>query len=250
MSVLKIRRFGSSKLSIGLAIFFSLIIGSITYFGQESMEKGWAQQQGRLVDQSDALVYVPAGLAQGQKVPAIFAFSPGADANGLMQMWRPVADRRHWVVYASKEYRNNLDVLPFLARTKGKLDQALAQYPIDRSRVIFTGMSGGGSFSQVMNLQYPGMASALIVNTGRIWEPFGAVAEASGVKFGDSRRLAVFLASPTDFRYQEMKRDYALLVKLGWTVKWIEFQGGHVYAPPEKYEEALQWLQSNPKWAQ
>ncbi len=55
----------------------------------------------------------------------------------------------------------------------------------------------------------------------------------------------VFLASPTDFRYNEMKRDRGFLESHGWKTKWIEFTGGHTLAPYEIYEQAAQWLEKN-----
>ena len=53
------------------------------------------------------------------------------------------------------------------------------------------------------------------------------------------------LASPSDFRYQEMKRDRTFLEILGWKTKWIEFQGGHRIAPAASYDQAARWLIEN-----
>ena len=57
-------------------------------------------------------------------------------------------------------------------------------------------------------------------------------------------KIAVFLASPSDFRYSEMKRDLAFLKSLGWKTEWIEFKGGHKAAPPSAYKEAAKRLYS------
>jgi hypothetical protein len=55
-------------------------------------------------------------------------------------------------------------------------------------------------------------------------------------------RLAVFLASPTDFRYQEMRHDRQMLERFEWKTEWIEFEGGHKPAPPAAYEQAARWI--------
>lgn len=204
---------------------------------------------GQTISSDDAIVYVPAGLVQNHKYPVLFTFSPGADAGGMVRFWQEMADTHHWIIYASKEYQNYIDMNALYPVVHKRMLRTLAQYPAaDPSRVILTGMSGGGSFSHAMNLTYPGSASALIVNTGRIWEDVYARSANRKIDFGQSRRLVVFLASPTDFRYEEMKRDKQLMESLGWKVKWIEFPGGHRYAPESVYAQALQWIQSQPEW--
>jgi len=58
-------------------------------------------------------------------------------------------------------------------------------------------------------------------------------------------KIAVFLASPTDFRYGEMKRDRSFLEQHHWKIDWIEFAGGHRLAPAAAYEQAAGWLEEN-----
>ena len=148
---------------------------------------------------------------------------------------------------------------------KGKLDAAFSLYPVDTSRVILTGMSGGGSFAHAMNFSYPGLADALVINTGMVWgqtipegtfngpDWYGDTSSRANnlrIQFsGKSRQLIVFLASPTDFRYEEMQRDNDLYGnKLRWGVYWTEFAGGHVMAPPTKYTEAFDWITTRAVW--
>jgi predicted esterase len=208
-----------------------------------------AQAQGKVVEKPGGLVYLPDSLQEGRRYPIVFAFSPSGDAGQLIRFWRPVADQNHWIIFASKEFRNYIDMNALYPVMKSRVDTALAQLPADKSRVVFTGMSGGGSFSHAMNFEYPGLASALIVNTGRIWEDvLERALEQPNANWGNSRKLIVFLASPGDFRYQEMQRDRQLLAQRGWKVQWIEFPGGHVHAPQSVYEQAIQWITAQPAW--
>lgn len=216
---------------------------------------GWLQSKafaGEIHTQADALVYVPASKSpanKNEKMPVVFSFSPGGDAAYMVRLWQEMADEHHWILYASKEYRNHLDMNALYPQIRQRITQTLQHYPqADASRIIFTGMSGGASFSHAMNLEYPGVASALIVNTGRIWEDVLARHEMSRENFGRSKKLLVFLASPTDFRYQEMKRDAQLMQQKGWKTHWIEFQGGHRYAPDFVYQQAVQWIIAQPEW--
>lgn len=83
-------------------------------------------------------------------------------------------------------------------------------------------------------------------------------------------KTVVFLASPTDFRYKNMQWDRQFLESKGWktksaycailaqyvlqsqhskidkilpTLQWIEFEGGHNFAPESAYEEAAEWIE-------
>lgn len=219
--------------------------------------KAWAggpPAAGRVSDGPEAIIYQSPGKT-GERRPVVFAFAPSGDAKALIRQWRGLADRYGLIVYASKSYRNHLPDLPErLPVIKAQLDRAMASLPVEPGQVILTGMSGGGSFAQALNLRYPGFASALLINTGRIWEPFyaeayehlealrGAYAQAGGA------RLAVMLMSPTDFRYGEMQRDCRMLTSLGWQVHPMEFAGGHTLAPQAVYRQALEWIFAQPGW--
>ncbi len=212
--------------------------------------------KGRVLDWPDAMVYQPPG-DDTQRRPVVFAFSPSGDAGAVIRQWQGLADRFGLIVHASKRYRNHMPDLPDkLPVIKAQLDQAMASLPVDTRRVILTGMSGGGSFAQALNIRYPGFASALIINTGRIWEPFYAEAYGNldalraAYRQSPGSRLAVMLMSPTDFRYGEMQRDCQMLTALGWQVRAIEFAGGHQVAPQAVYTQALGWIFDQPGWQQ
>mmetsp|Transcript_32004 Transcript_32004/g.51687 ORF Transcript_32004/g.51687 Transcript_32004/m.51687 type:complete len:186 (+) Transcript_32004:426-983(+) len=136
-----------------------------------------------------------------------------------------------------------------------RIKALVAVYHIDTSRIIMGGISGGGSFSHAMaEATFPGLAS-ILANVGRIWEMdyevvssqlYPSLLQRSGAD--KTRRLAAFLASPTDFRFEEMKRDRALLEKLGWETLWVEFTGGHMGAPDDVYARALDWMLTSERW--
>ncbi len=88
----------------------------------------------------------------------------------------------------------------------------------------------------------PEQISALVINTGMM-SPSLRELEAKYPK----GKIVAYLASPTDFRYREMKADRIWMERLGWRTKWIEFQGGHQPAPDSAYEEAGGWLDATVK---
>jgi predicted peptidase len=190
-----------------------------------------------VIDRPEYILYVASGIDASQKYPLVIALSPGADARIMIDTWKRVAEDRKWMILASKEFRNGVDPTPAFARIVDILGDLSSQWPIDMSKIIASGISGGGMGSHAFAFSYPDLIAAVVINTGMMDEQF--------VGRGDYPRdkIAVFLASPTDFRYQEMKRDRAFLEDMGWKTNWIEFEGGHALAPQASYQEAARWLE-------
>lgn len=194
--------------------------------------------QSKIVDESEYIFYIPSGLIPGKKFPLVIAFSPNGDAASMLQLWQGIADKKKWFVCASKTFRNGQDIIPIFDKLHSALEILLTNYPIDVTAIIVTGMSGGGMGAHFFSFYYPQMVSAIIVNTGMIDSRFKAT------KTGyPMNKIAVFLASPIDFRYREMQSDKDFLESLGWKIKWIEFPGGHIIASEEVYDEAVNWLE-------
>lgn len=197
-----------------------------------------AAMHGQLHDGGTYLVYVPDSLPAGRKVPLVFALSPGADAGSMIRVWAPVAERHGWLVAASKEFRNGVAWEILTPQVMAELDAVERAYPVDQGKVVFTGLSGGAMGSLGITYYHPARVAALVLNTGKMEEAF------MDAKYPRGKR-AVFLASPGDFRYQEMKRDRAFLDARGWTTTWIEFAGGHTFAPEAAYQAAAEWLEKH-----
>jgi predicted esterase len=195
----------------------------------------------KIIERPGYLLYVPEGLEKGKEHPLVLVLSPSADAWMSMATWRALANRHKWLICASKEFRNgqNLDViLPRLAALI--TDDILPNYPVNSNNIIAAGYSGGGIASQALAYKYPQLIRAVIVNSGMIHEYY--LQDPQAYPRG---KIAVYLASPTDYRYGKMKRDREFLKDLGWKVKWIEFFGGHRIAPGFAYRKAVEWLIEN-----
>jgi predicted esterase len=227
-------------LYLTLTVLTGVILAAVFFLGLKSVNltrQVWTLT-GKLVDQGSTLVYLPNQYLPGRKVPLVFALSPGADAYGMISTWAAVAEKHNWIIAASKTFQNGQDFLPSLKEVEAQLNRVETAYAIDLKRVIFTGISGGGMGSHAFARFYPERVSAVVINTGMMEGSFAAVDYPTG-------KLAVMLASPTDFRYTEMKRDRLFLESHNWHVDWIEFPGGHTFAPPTVYEQAAAWLEQH-----
>jgi len=240
-SVLKIK----TAILNWLALFLSLILVFVLWFNgsgriiesQLKLMIAKPRPSVKAIDRATYLAYVPKNLLKNKKYPLVFALSPDANANGMIGFWQPIADDHQLIVAASTEFRNGVSYSILDPRVWKELEEVKRLFPVDRTKVIFTGISGGAMGSHLFAQEHPNEVQAIIVNTGMM-------EETCMTKDYPDGKVAAFLASPTDFRYKEMKRDRAFLQMHHWKTKWIEFTGGHTMAPREVYEEALGWVQA------
>ena len=199
------------------------------------------QDEPQIFEEDAFTIYVPSGIDPQQNHPLLIGLTPNADAQAILTAFTQAAEEQKWIVYASKEYKNHIPMITQSREVMRHLDWVLTHFPVDESRIVVGGFSGGGMGSHAFSVFYPDTVSAVIVNTGMM---------AKSYLTDDARRdyprgkLAVFLASPTDFRYQEMQRDRKYLEDLKWQTAWIEFDGGHRYAPPSYWNTAARWIEN------
>lgn len=195
------------------------------------------QTAASIIDTADYIIYLPSGLSPTEKYPLLIGLSPSADASGMIDFWKNKAETYKWIIYASKIGRNGMELDSSITDIASIIKKdILPAYPVDNERIIASGISGGGMASHAFSFLYPDIISAIIINTGMINEEY--LAEPAY----PTGKIAVLLASPEDFRYDEMQRDRDFLQHLGWKIKWIEFSGGHTMAPETVYDEAVQWV--------
>jgi predicted esterase len=235
-------KINSRRLSVFVLIALLIVCATLSFYALSmSGTLGWVQvlSRGQVVDRGNYLVFLPKGINMQEKHPLVFALSPTADARSMIAKWSGVAAKHQWIVAASKDFHNDVSANIVFPAVEAELTDVETNYPVNLTRVIMTGLSGGAMGSHAMSAYYPDRVTAIVVNTGMINEIFY---EDSSYPLG---KWAVFLASPTDFRYEEMKRDRAFLDSKGWVTEWIEFTGGHALAPDEVYEQAAAWLEKN-----
>jgi len=192
----------------------------------------------KTLDKKNYIFYIPSDCNLNKFHPLVIALSPTADTQSMLNTWKNVAESKKWFIYASKTFRNAIPVRPILKQIYSDIYHLSLYYPIDTKRIIAGGMSGGGMGGHFFSYYYRNLVSAVIVNTGMIDSTF------KSSTYGYPRnKIVVFLASPTDFRYEEMNDDRKFLESLDWNIKWIEFEGGHIIAPESVYQEAADWLQ-------
>ncbi len=215
------------QLGVLLMVFFCVCAG----LGAAPLASGTYEEE-------EYLIYVPDGIDTDKKYPLIVAFSPGADADGLISTWGSHADRNHCIILASKVIKNGMDIPAYLERLSKLIKEKVGeQFPINPAGVIALGTSGGGMAAHLFSFFHPDTVAAVISSVGYIHE--------NSLKHKDTYphgKVCAFLTSPTDFNYKLMQEDRKFLKSLDWRLKWYEFEGGHRTAPEDIREEALQWV--------
>ncbi|HPM43221.1 MAG TPA: hypothetical protein PLV52_05270 [Candidatus Omnitrophota bacterium] len=194
----------------------------------------------KIINDPAYILYIPGGLSSQKRYPLVIALSPSADAQSMINAWKRAADKHRWIIMASKKFQNGVSATPILGELASAVSKLYGKYPVSKTKVIASGFSGGAMGSHMFARMYPDLIKAVVVNTGMIKENY-----ISQKNRYPKNKLAVFIASSSDFRYNEMKRDRKFLEDLGWKTKWTEFGGGHTIAPASKFEEAAAWLDEN-----
>ena len=127
------------------------------------------------VSTRDATILVPTGLVPGRTYPLVVATEWDGSPITAFQVWWKLAEENEWIVYASKDYQNSVlhgGIVPsenVASRIIDQVNSVSATLPVDRSRIFFTGFSGGANFADFLNLRYPGYAAGVIINSDRSW---------------------------------------------------------------------------------
>jgi len=203
----------------------------------DSSKKSSIFAQARTIETSQVVIYLPGKISSTQKYPLLVVLLSDDAATASVNYLQEICEKYKWIMLVSKKFHAGVDMRPVISDLALSVKSLSNDYPIDNKRVVVTGFSAGAMGAHFFSWAHTDVVSAIIVNTGVINE---ALREAK--RPYPNQKYAVFLASPTDFRYQQMQEDRRFLEQSGWQVKWIEFKGGHALAPQAAYEEAIQWL--------
>lgn len=223
-----------------LAIFFAGCISTNSESNASvNMTTQPAQNEYMNVEAHESyLLFVPENLDMLNDSIIIVGFSPSGDAYSVIDAWRAAAEKRGWPIFASKTYRNGVLSEKFAPDVISDVDNVSSRLGYASPKLVFTGLSGGGQVSHAFAFSYPGKVAAVVTNCGIINPSF-----LNYTDYYPHNKTVLFIASPTDFRYEQMKKDKVYLESLGWKTGWIEFEGGHQMAPTSTYEQAAEWLE-------
>ncbi len=180
-------------------------------------------------------VYIPTNYTGSEKLPWILALSPSGSAGDWAELLADACNKHHWAYAASQNSKDSIALPEVEPHLRDTVDSALKKFPLDPNGLCVVGFSGGGTRALQIAALWPNVRK-VIVEGGCISKEF---LTPSKYPTGKS---AVFLAGSLDPNVAIMKQNERFLIQQGWKTKWIEFQGGHQFAPASAYEQAIEWL--------
>ena len=181
--------------------------------------------------QSYAL-YLPSNYTPTRRWPIVYVFEPGARGAlpaGLMQA---AAERYGYLVVGSNNSHNGPGK-PQLDAAQAMWGDTHARFAIDDRRVYFAGLSGGAHLSARL-AQLCKCAQGVFLN--------GAGFEMGTPPSRDVMFPVFAMAGMTDCNYGELVELDAQLESLGFPHFLRRFDGGHEWASPAVWGEAMAWM--------
>ncbi len=183
-------------------------------------------------DQSYAL-YLPPGYTPDSPAPILYCFEPRSRGVLCVELFRAAAKRHGYIIASSNNSRSDGPMEPNIAAMKALWKDTHERLAIDDTRVYATGFSGGARVANIMG-QVLGIAGVIAVGGG--YPPSAP-----------PRRDIPFdffaLVGEHDFNYYELRRLDRTLDQLALPHRIDVFPGRHQWAPADRCETALEWME-------
>ncbi len=184
-------------------------------------------------DKQSYALYLPKSFAANRNWPIIYVFDPGGNGAEAVEIIRAAAEKYGYIVVGSNNSKNGPQ--------GGSSEAANAMWqdtqqrlPVDPARRYFAGMSGGARVATALALGCHGCVAGVLANAAG----FPAnIAPSPDMKF-------VYFAAVgnADMNYPEFVELRPKLDALGIHYLIRIFDGRHGWAPPEVWDEALNWM--------
>jgi hypothetical protein len=205
-----------------------------------SVSAGFYQGKG-LNPKTSYIVYIPDKLDMKKRHPWILALSPDGNGAAAVSAMRQGCDDNGWILIASNNSKNGVSCTisdPLLLDT---INTSIRTLAVDPANLYTGGLSGGAMVSHYLITRHPQLFKGAVINCGMISRDWG---KELGYPSGKN---IVFMTNPQDFRYKEIAADFQYVTSHGCNARWLEFPGGHRWAPPQSYSAAFKWLNQQAK---
>ena len=218
-----------------MRLLLILFLLPLMVFSQQKIPEGT-----KLVElansQESFLEFVPENYDSNILWPAIFVFDPGGNAINGITPFLNSAREMGYLVFASNDAQNGKHTENFDIAGR-MMNQAIASYSIDGSRMYVAGFSGGSRLASAIAVLSKQMAGVIACGSGFSpnvnEQPTNETFSYAGI-VGNS-----------DMNYAEMHAAHAWLDKFDVTNRLFLFEGGHRWPSPSTIKRAMVWLDMN-----
>jgi hypothetical protein len=182
--------------------------------------------------QSYAL-YLPNAFLATRRWPIIYVFDPGGRGEVAVETLRSAAEKYGYILVGSNNSKNGPQGGASEAAQAMWLDTQ-QRFPLDESRRYFAGMSGGARVATALAQSCHGCVAGVIAN---------AAGFSPNAMPNLDTKFAYFAAvGNADMNYPEFVDLRVRLDALGIAYRIRIFDGEHGWAPPDVWDEALNWM--------
>jgi phospholipase/carboxylesterase len=190
----------------------------------------------------DGYLYVPAGYRAGRPAPLVVSLhGAGEDARDGLALLRAQADGHGLILLAPSARQHTWDFVvgrgrygPDVAAIDRALEQTFSRYAVDPARVAIGGYSDGASYALSLGIANGDLFTHVLAFSPGFVAPPG--------RAGSPR---IFVSHGTRDGWLPIERCSRRIVpqleRIGYEVRYREFEGGHV-VPPEIGREAADWF--------
>ncbi|HEX8220116.1 MAG TPA: alpha/beta hydrolase-fold protein [Chloroflexia bacterium] len=188
----------------------------------------------------DGVIYVPVGYREDRPASLVLLLhGAGGNARHTVSLLQPLADSANLILVAPDSRGSTWDVImsdygPDVTYIEQALSQTFSRYVVDPERVAVGGFSDGASYALSLGLTNGDLFSHVIAFSPGFMAPTRQQGKPK-IYVSHGTRDEVL---PID---RCSRRIVPQLQRLGYEVKYHEFDGPHT-VPPDIAQEAVDWL--------
>lgn len=181
-------------------------------------------------------LYLPSIYTPAKKWPVVYAFDPMAQGTAPVRKYKDLAERYGYILAASNNSRNGPMYIS-IGAAQAVWQDTHVRFSLAARRAYATGFSGGARVACELGRMAPG-------------EVAGVIGMGAGFPLGPGQGPRMDLpfifygtSGIRDFNYPEMMELDATLSGLNIAHRVEVFDGGHEWAPPPIFAEAIEWME-------
>ena len=183
----------------------------------------------------DYALYLPTHYSPAKTWPIIYIFDPFAHGKAPVQLYKESAEKYGYILAASNNSRN-FQTDPISKPAQSMWDDTHTRFALDPRRIYMMGLSGGARVATTLAVLCKACAVAGVIAHGAGYP--------ASMPPSDKDRLAYFaFIGEKDFNWPEIMELRRKKEEWGAPFRMRVFAGGHQWAPPAIFGEAVEWLQ-------
>jgi hypothetical protein len=181
-------------------------------------------------------LYLPSNYTPAKKWPIVYAFDPMAQGTAPVAKYKGLAERYGYILAASNNSRNGSWYMS-VRSAQAMWQDTHVRLSLAPRRAYATGFSGGARVACAPGRMAPGEVAG-VIGMGAGF-PLGAGQGPSA----DLPFIFYGTVGIRDFNYPEMMQLDRTLTALNIVHRIEVFDGGHDWAPPPVFAEAIEWME-------